>query len=72
MVNLAKDPKGQSVFDDSNIADTKLNTAQLKSTESGPSNTINQNEKLTKLRNRVAELEEKLAAKSIWLCSRSA
>ena len=63
MVNLAKDPKGLSVFDDSNnIADTKLNTAQLKCTESGP---INQNEKLTKLRNRVAELEEKLAAKSI-------
>ena len=66
MVNLAKDPKGQSVFDDSNnIADTKLKTAQLKSTESGPSNTINQNEELTKLRNRVIELEEKLAAKSI-------
>ena len=39
-----------------NIADTKLNTAQLKSTESGPSNTINQNEELTKLRNRVIEL----------------
>ena len=65
MINLTKDPKGLSVFDDSNIADTKLNNAQLKSTESGPSNTINQNEELTKLRNRVIELEEQLAAKSV-------
>ena len=40
MISLGKDPKGQSVFDDSNIADTNLNTAQLKSTESGPSNTM--------------------------------
>ena len=30
MINLAKDPKGQSVFDDSSIVDKKLNTASMR------------------------------------------
>lgn len=65
MINLAKDPKGESVFDNSNITDKKSTTVQLKNTESNPSVIITQNEELTKLRNRVTELEEKLAAKSV-------
>ena len=65
MINLVKDPKGESVFDDSNITDKKFTTAQLKTTESGPSAIINQNEELKQLRNRVIELEEKLVAKTV-------
>ena len=65
MINLVRDPKGESVFDDSNITDKKFTTAQLKTTDSGPSAIVNQNEELTKLRNRVVELEEKLAAKTV-------
>ena len=61
MINLAKDPKGQSVFDDSSIVDKKLNTASMRTTEC----TISQNEELTTLRNRVIELEEKLAGKIV-------
>ena len=61
MINLVKDPKGESV----NITDKKFTTAQLKTTESSPSAIVNQNEELTKLRNRVIELEEKLAAKTV-------
>ena len=61
MINLAKDPKGQSVFDDSSIVDKKLNTASMRTTEY----TISQNEELTTLRNRVIELEEKLAGKIV-------
>ena len=65
MINLVKDPKGESVFDDSNITDKKFTTAQLKTTESGPSAIASQNEELKKLRNRVIELEEKLATKTV-------
>ena len=65
MINLVKDPKGESVFDDSNITDKKFTNAQLKTTESGPSAIVNQNEELKKLRNRVIELEEKLVSKTV-------
>ena len=54
MINLVKDPKGESV----NITDMKFTTAEL-------TTIVNQNEELTKLRNRVVELEEKLAAKTV-------
>ena len=65
MIDLAKDPKGQSVFDDSNSADKKSTIPSMRTTECDPSTTtttISHYEELTTLRNRVIELEEKLAA----------
>ena len=62
MINLAKDPKGESVFD-SNSADKKSSTVPMRTTDCDSSNTnIIHYEELTTLRNRVIELEEKLAA----------
>ena len=63
MINLAKDPKGQSVLDDSN--DKKSSTVPMRTTDCDPSTaTISHYEELTTLRKRVIELEEKLAATS--------
>ena len=63
MIDLAKDPKGQSVFDDSNSADKKSTIVSMRTTECNPTTTTaGQCEELTTLRNRVIELEEKLAA----------
>ena len=41
MIDLAKDPKGQSVFDDSNSADKKFTIVPMKTTECDPSTTTN-------------------------------
>ena len=54
MIHLIKDSKGESV----SITDKKSTAAELTAIAS-------QNEELTKLRNRVIELEEKLAAKIV-------
>ena len=63
MIDLAKDPKGQSVFDDSGSADKKSTIVPMRTTECDPSTTtVGHYEELTTLRNRVIELEEKLAA----------
>ena len=64
MVSLCKDPKGEMVLGDSTTPDQKLSNLQGNNSETATTTT--QQDELAVLRERVAELEEKLKQSTNW------